>query len=145
MGVWALLDLAEGRQRLFYVPSDQCYKRGEELVEAVVGVLVHRRGSLEEVWADYCREEEPGIKSSVVFWLQALCDEVGLEELECDRDVLLLLLYFLVVLGVLNCLIICCVLNSNISSLAARLRCYCGLTTPTVSPSPKLVRVNQVN
>ena len=145
VGVWALLDLAEGRQRLFYVPSSQCYKRGEELVEAVVEVLVHLRGSLEEVWAEYCWEEEPDSKSSADFWLQALCDEVGLEELECDHDVLLLLLYVLLFLGVLNCLVLCCVLNSSISSFAARLRCYCGIVTPTVSTSPRLVKVAQVN
>ena len=104
-------------------------------MEAVVEVLVYRRGSLEEVWADYCREEEPGSKSSADFWLQALCDEVGLEELECDQDVLLLLLYVLLVLGVLNCLVLCCVLNSSISSLGARLRCYCGITTHVLSHS----------
>jgi hypothetical protein len=54
-GVHAVLKLAGGRKRLFFVPSADCYRAGAALVDRVVDVLVDGLGDLDTVFAEFCR------------------------------------------------------------------------------------------
>ena len=70
IGVYAMVTTGDGGQRLFYVPSTECYLKGEYLVESVVKILVDKNDTinkvedlLQELYEDTC-ENVPATSSS---------------------------------------------------------------------------------
>jgi hypothetical protein len=126
-GVHAVLQLAGGRKRLFYVPSADCYRSGAALVGRVVEVLVGGHWmDIDTVYDEFCQADidNPASKTGTnnsVGWveLQAVCSALGLQDLPCSWDAALLLLYALLLLAVLNGLLLACAFRRRI---AARLR-----------------------
>lgn len=147
VGVHAVLQLAEGRRRLFYVPSEACYRRGMALVEQVVRVLVGEQGSLDQVWHQWCQsgvststvssiatsssptpaDADSDIKSSLELGLQQVCRDLQLEGLKCGTDLALLLLCIISALVCFNCIFLCCCFRFRVSAFLAK---NFGLETP---------------
>lgn len=134
VGVHAMLALASGGTRLFYVPSPTCYRSGEELVEEVVDVLVGGRGSLEALQARYCRNTTMGAAGenvtaqpkhhnvSMVVLLDRFCELLQLRELECSLELSVLLFYLMLALLLINLCCLCCIFRRRL--LARILLCW---------------------
>ena len=152
VGVHAIINLSDDRQRLFYVPSKECYGKGPALVKEVVAVLWghgggNLNGSLDKVYSTFCQddlsmtggEDEKGKgtqeenqtkvfsqDSSLDVKLQSFCLSFGLSNTQCTWNLVLLFLYMLTTLILVNVLILSCVFRKRLSALLSRL---CGLDT----------------
>ena len=153
VGVHAIINLSDDRQRLFYVPSKECYGKGPGLVKEVVAVLggniggENHNGSLDKVYSTFCqddlstggggdekgkgKQEENQTKlfpedSSLDVKLQSLCLSLGLSHNQCKWNLILVFLYMLATLILFNVLILSCVFRKRLSALLSRL---CGLDT----------------
>ena len=55
IGVHSIVQLSDDKQRLFYVPSTECYAKGPDLVKKVVAVLRGNSNiSLDRVYTIFC-------------------------------------------------------------------------------------------
>ena len=153
VGVHAIINLSDDRQRLFYVPSKECYGKGPGLVKEVVAVLggniggENHNGSLDKVYSTFCqddlstggggdekgkgKQEENQTKlfpedSSLDVKLQSFCLSLGLSNTQCTWNLILVFLYMLATLILLNVLLLSCVFRKRLSALLSRL---CGLDT----------------
>ena len=153
VGVHAIINLSDDRQRLFYVPSKECYGKGPALVKEVVAVLggniggENHNGSLDKVYSTFCqddlstggggdekgkgKQEENQTKlfpedSSLDVKLQSFCLSLGLSNTQCTWNLILVFLYMLATLILLNVLFLSCVFRKRLSALLSRL---CGLDT----------------
>ena len=153
VGVHAIINLSDDRQRLFYVPSKECYGKGPGLVKEVVAVLggniggENHNGSLDKVYSTFCqddlstggggdekgkgKQEENQTKlfpedSSLDVKLQSFCLSLGLSNTQCTWNLILVFLYMLATLILFNVLLLSCVFRKRLSALLSRL---CGLDT----------------
>ena len=153
VGVHAIINLSDDRQRLFYVPSKECYGKGPALVKEVVAVLggniggENHNGSLDKVYSTFCqddlstggggdekgkgKQEENQTKlfpedSSLDVKLQSFCLSLGLSNTQCTWNLILVFLYMLATLILFNVLLLSCVFRKRLSALLSRL---CGLDT----------------
>ena len=150
VGVHAIIRLSDNRQRLFYVPSKECYSKGSALVSEVVAVLGNHprlnadlvekgangenlNGSLDRVFATFCQDDlsprggnEVLSDSSLDVKLQSFCLSLGLINTQCAWDSILAFLYMLAILLLFNVLLLSCVFRKRISALLCRL---CRLDT----------------
>ena len=153
VGVHAIINLSDDRQRLFYVPSKECYGKGPGLVKEVVAVLggniggENHNGSLDKVYSTFCqddlstggggdekgkgKQEENQTKlfpedSSLDVKLQSFCLSLGLSNTQCTWNLILVFFYMLATLILFNVLILSCVFRKRLSALLSRL---CGLDT----------------
>ena len=149
VGVHAIIQLSDERQRLFYVPSKECYSKGPALVQEVVGVLGghprisvdgNRSRSLDKVYSTFCQtdlstggvsEKGKGIQnvlsdSSLDEKLKSFCLSLGLSKSQCTWNSILVFLYMLAILLLFNILCLSCLFRNRLSALLSRL---CGLDT----------------
>ena len=155
VGVHAIIQLSDDRQRLFYVPSMECYSKGPALVKEVVTVLGGGGGglnlskSLDKVYSTFCqddlslgggngngRPDETKVvyNSSMEVKLQRFCLSFGLSDVQCNWNSILGFLYMLAALILFNILILSCVFRKRLSVLLSRL---CGLDTEVPMHSVK--------
>ena len=147
VGVHAIIHLSDDRQRLFYVPSKECYSKGTALVKEVIAVLSgddgNRSRSLDKVFSNFCQDDlskgggnEKGegaqnqtkvlSDSSLDVKLQSFCLSLGLSNSQCSWNLILVFLYMLATLLLFNVLLLSCVFRKR---LAAQLSRLCGLDT----------------
>ena len=151
VGVHAIIHLSDDRQRLFYVPSKECYSKGSALVREVVAVLGgnprfndgNRTRSLDKVYSTFCQgdlsmggvtEKGKGTHdqtkvlsdSSLDEKLESFCLSLGLSNTQCTWNSILVFLYMLATLVLINILCLSCVFRKRLSALLSRL---CGLDT----------------
>ena len=147
VGVHAIIHLSDDRQRLFYVPSKECYSKGTALVKEVIAVLSghggNRKRSLDKVFSNFCQDDlskgggnEKGkgaqnqtkvlSDSSLDVKLQSFCLSLGLSNSQCSWNLILVFLYMLATLLLFNVLLLSCVFRKR---LAAQLSRLCGLDT----------------
>ena len=150
VGVHAIIRLSDNRQRLFYVPSKECYSKGSALVSEVVAVLGNHprlnadlvekgangenlNRSLDRVFATFCQDDlsprggnEVLSDSSLNVKLQSFCLSLGLSSTRCTWNSIVVFLYMLAILLLFNVLLLSCVFRKRISALLCRL---CRLDT----------------
>ena len=95
IGVHSIVQLSEDKQRLFYVPSTECYAKGPDLVKKVVAVLRGNSNiSLDRVYTIFCQDhissgggnenctstqdQTKVISSSIDSFLEDVCSSIGL-------------------------------------------------------------------
>ena len=156
VGVHAIINLSDDRQRLFYVPSKECYGKGPVLVKEVVAVLGGNIGggnlnkSLDKVYSTFCQQDDLSTgggggnekgkgtsqeenqtkllsdESSLDVRLQSFCLSLGLSNTQCTWNLILVFLYMLATILLFNVFILSCVFRKRLSALLSRL---CGLDT----------------
>ena len=138
IGVHSIVQLSDDKQRLFYVPSTECYAKGPDLVKEVVAVL---RGNsnitLDRVYTIFCQDyislggnenctstqdQTKVISSSIDAFLEDVCPSIGLAKSQCTWNTIVVLLYMLAAVILLNICLLLGFFYAKISELLSRVR-----------------------
>ena len=121
-------------QRLFYVPSTECYAKGPDLVKEVVAVL---RGtsniSLDRVYTIFCQDHislggggnenctsTQDQTKAIDAFLEDVCPSIGLAKSRCKWNTIVVFIYMLVAVILLNICLLLCFFCTKISELLSR-------------------------
>ena len=135
IGVHSIVQLSDDKQRLFYVPSTECYAKGPDLVKEVVAVLRGNSNiSLDRVYTIFCQGNEnctstqdqtKVISSSIDAFLEDVCPSIGLAKSQCTWNTIVVFLYMLAAVILLN---ICLLLGFFCTKISELLSRVCGPT-----------------
>ena len=142
IGVHSIVQLSDDKQRLFYVPSTECYAKGPDLVKEVVAVLRGNSNiSLDRVYTIFCQDHislgggnenctstqdhTKAISSSIDAFLEDVCPSIGLAKSQCTWNTIVVFLYMLAAVILLN---ICLLLGFFCTKISELLSRVCGPT-----------------
>ena len=94
VGVYAIVSIGDGGERLFYVPSTECHDKGEDLVESLVKIIVDTRDTddkkedlLLDVYENSCNPVvTPAYTEPVSGYDTMISDDETDEYLDLDHD-----------------------------------------------------------